>query len=162
VARKEPFDEGLLAYCPAEDFDASYRFRKHGLNVYAQAARVYHFEAQANRLKRFNVTRLAMTNVAYLVRRNSVRPVYDGARYIVMLLRRIVAEFIKETGLRRFSYPQFRGALSAVLPSVQILATPRAELVDRYIGMQARTLGWTEIPEALRAPHPIPVERLQK
>jgi glycosyltransferase involved in cell wall biosynthesis len=153
VALRERYDNGLLAYSPTEDLDASYRFRKHGLNVAAEAARLFHLEARANRLKRFKVSRLTMTNIAYLVRRNSVRPLRDIPAYYVMFLRRILAEFIKETAQGRFSYPVLRGILAAFVPSVRVMALHPDDLRERYIEMQAQMLGWSTIPEVLRKLH---------
>ncbi|MGL4237941.1 glycosyltransferase, partial [Tabrizicola sp.] len=75
VALAEPFDNDLLAYASAEDLDATYRFSRHGWNVAAADAKIYHHEAMAGRLKRQQSTMLSVLNIAFLLRKHSRYPV---------------------------------------------------------------------------------------
>ncbi len=146
VARKEPFDGSLLSYCPAEDLDASYRFSRHGINVLVETARIHHFEAAAGRIKRKQAITLGLMNLAAFVARNSAQIGRDVPSYYLRYVRRLVAEFLKDGLSRRFTFPQFRGALAAFLPTVAIFRHDRAGFHDWYIGQQKRVLGWPTLP----------------
>jgi glycosyltransferase involved in cell wall biosynthesis len=146
VARKEPFDDGLLSYCPAEDLDASYRFTRHGMNVLIETAKVHHFEAAVGRIKRKQAITLGLMNIAALVAKNSVSLARDIPAYYLRFVRRLLAEFLKDGLSRRLTFPQFRGAIAAFLPSVAIFRHGRAGFDDWYCDQQMRVLGWTTPP----------------
>lgn len=152
VARKEPFDAALLSYSPAEDLDASYRFSRHGMNVLIEAARVHHFEAAAGRIKRRQAITLGLMNVASFVARKSSRPGRDIPAYYLRYLRRLLAEFLKDGLSRRFTFPQFLGAISAFGPTVAIFRHGRAGFDDWYRTLQMRVLGWPQTPHPASAP----------
>ncbi|RCW80810.1 glycosyltransferase family 2 protein [Paracoccus lutimaris] len=136
VALREPFDEGLVGSCMAEDLDASYRIGRHGLLAIAPDAHIDHLEAAAARSKRRTSTALCLLNVAYFVRRNSDRQTRDLARYALWYLRMLAAEFPKDLAGRRWDLPQVRGALLAGRALPALLRVPRAELPARYQGFQ--------------------------
>ena len=136
VALREPFDEGLVGTCMAEDLDASYRFGRHGLVAIAPDANIHHLEAAAGRGKRRTSTALSLLNVAYFVRRNSDRQTRDLARYGLWYLRMLIAEFPKDLVGRRWNLPQVRGALLAGRALPALLRIPRADLPARYQGFQ--------------------------
>lgn len=140
VALREPFDEGLVGTCMAEDLDASYRFGRHGLLAIAPDAYIDHVEAAAGRDKRRVNTALAILNVAYFVRRNSDRPGRDLARYGLWYLRMLLAEFPKDIAGRRWDLPQVRGALLAGRRLPALMRVPRAELPDRYQSFQTELM----------------------
>ncbi|MFN4193240.1 MAG: glycosyltransferase [Tabrizicola sp.] len=142
VARKEPFDESLLSYSPAEDLDASYRFARHGLNVLIETARVHHFEAAAGRIKRRQAVTLGLMNLATFVAKHSSNRRRDIPSYYLRYVRRLLAEFLKDGLSLRITFPQFRGALAAFLPSVAIFRHQRAGFDDWYRSQQVRVLGW--------------------
>ena len=146
VARQEPFDQSLLSYSPAEDLDASYRFSRHGINVLVETARIHHFEAAAGRIKRKQAITLGLMNLAAFVARNSTRLGRDVPAYYLRYVRRLVAEFLKDGLSRRFTFPQFRGALAAFLPTVAIFRHDRAGFDDWYLRQQRRVLGWPALP----------------
>ena len=146
VARKEPFDQSLLSYSPAEDLDASYRFSRHGINVLIETARIHHFEAAAGRIKRKQAITLGLMNLAAFVARNSTRPGRDVPAYFLRYARRLVAEFLKDGLSRRFTFPQFRGALAAFLPTIAIFRHDRAGFDDWYLRQQRRVLCWPALP----------------
>jgi GT2 family glycosyltransferase len=150
VARKERFDDSLLSYAPAEDLDASYRFSRHGMNVLIETAQVHHYEAAAGRIKRKQAITLGLMNIASFVARNSARLARDVPSYYLRYARRLLAEFLKDGLSRRFTFPQFRGALAAFLPTVAIFRQGRDGFDDWYIGQQRRVLGWPAL-------HPAPV-----
>lgn len=146
VARREPFDEALLSYSPAEDLDASYRFSRHGRNVLIEDARVHHFVAASGRIHRHQAIKLGLMNVASFVARKSVRPARDISAYYLRYLRRLLAEFLKDGLSRRFSFPQFVGALSAFGPTIAIFRHGRDGFDDWYRAQQMRVLGWPQPP----------------
>lgn len=146
VARAEPFDASLLSYSPAEDLDASYRFSRHGMNVLFESARVHHFEAAASRIKRRQAITLGLMNLAAFVAQKSSRPARDVPAYYLRYLRRLVAEFLKDLLSRRFSFPQFLGAVSAFGPTVAIFRHGRTGFDDWYRAQQMRVLGQPQPP----------------
>lgn len=156
VARAEPFDEALLSYAPAADLDASYRFSRHGLNVLVETARVHHFQAASGRVKRRETITLGLMNIAAFVARNSARPARDITAYYLRFLRRLLAEFLKDGLSRRFTFPQFTGALSALPATVAIFRQDRDGFDDWYRLQQMRVLKWPANPTAA-APAPLPL-----
>ena len=144
VARREPFDAALLSYSPAEDLDASYRFSRHGMNVLIDAARVHHFEAASGRIKRRQAITLGLMNLAAFVAQKSATPARDIPAYYLRYLRRLLAEFLKDGLSRRFTFPQFLGALSAFGPTIAIFRHGRDGFADWYRTQQMRVLGWPQ------------------
>lgn len=140
VALLEPFDDGLLAYCPTEDLDASYRWGRHGVCLVAENARINHIEVAAGRIKRRKVTALSLMNSAYLTRRNSKRPVRDAARFYGFAVRRVVAETLKDLIIGRFTLPQGRGAAWALARSPGVWRQDDAELQAWYADLQRKIL----------------------
>ncbi|CUH38843.1 putative glycosyl hydrolase [Jannaschia seosinensis] len=140
VALKEPFEEALLAYCPAEDLDATYRFGRHGLLVIAPEGRIHHFEAAAGRIKRKRATALGLLNVAYFTRRHSDDLPRHRRAFYTLLSRRILAEFLKDTLSRRWAYPQFLGTLLAIRHAPQVFRVPDDRLRTWYMALQERIL----------------------
>lgn len=140
VALKEPFDAGLLAYCPTEDLDTSYRWGRHGVNLLALNARIAHVEVAAGRIKRQKVTALSVMNSAYFTRRNSDRPIRHAAVYYMFTVRRVIAELLKDLLMARFALPQTRGALRGLAHSPAIFRQDRAEIVDWYKARQKKIL----------------------
>ena len=136
IALREPFDEGLVGTCMAEDMDASYRFGRHGLLAIAPDAHIHHLEAAAGRGKRRLSTSLALLNVAYFVRRNSERQPRDLLRYGLWYLRMLAAEFPKDIAGWRWDLPQVRGALLAGRHLPALLRIPRADLPAWYQNFQ--------------------------
>ncbi len=161
VARKEPLDAALLSYCPAEAFDASYRFSRHGLNVLIETARVHHFEAAAGRIKRRQATELGLMNIAAFVAKNSARPARDITSYYLRFLRRLLAEFLKDGLSRRFTFPQVMGALAALPATIAIFRHGRDGFDDWYRLQQMRVLNWPVPPHA-PAPAPTPLHPTAK
>jgi glycosyltransferase involved in cell wall biosynthesis len=144
VARAEPFDAALLSYSPAEDLDASYRFSRHGMNVLIETARVHHFEAASGRIKRRQAITLGLMNLAAFVAQKSAAPARDIPAYYLRYLRRVVAEFLKDLLSKRFTFPQFLGALSAFGPTIAIFRHGRTDFDDWYRTQQMRVLGWPQ------------------
>ena len=154
VAQREPFDAALLSYSPAEDLDASYRFSRHGMNVLFESARVHHFEAASGRIKRRQAITLGLMNLAAFVAKKSARPSRDIPAYYLRYARRLLAEFLKDGLSRRFTFPQFLGALSAFGPTVAIFRHGRAGFDDWYRAQQMRVLGWPQpsMPSTFTSP----------
>ncbi len=140
VVLAEPFDEGLVGTCMAEDLDASYRFGRHGLLAMAPDAYIHHLEAAAGRGKRRFSTALSLLNVAYFVRRNSERQGRDLARYGLWYLRMLAAELPKDIAGWRWDLPQVRGALLAGRHLPALLRIPRDELPAWYQSFQTRLM----------------------
>ncbi|WP_347268006.1 glycosyltransferase [Paracoccus sp. (in: a-proteobacteria)] len=146
VALAEPFDEGLVGSCIAEDLDASYRFGRHGLLAIAADAPIHHLEAAAGRGKRRINTALALLNVAYFIRRNSSRQGRDLCRYGWWYLRMALAELPKDLAGRRWHLPQLRGALLAGRHLPALLRQPAAALPGWYPEFQLRLISGARRP----------------
>lgn len=141
VALAEPFDGDLLAYASAEDLDATYRFSRHGWNILAKDARIYHHEAVAGRLKRQQSVMLNILNIAFMLRKNTRYPVWHTVKLYVVILRRLLAEFLKDLLSRRWRFPQFLGAARAALMTIPLMRHDRATLGPFYDGIQRKVLG---------------------
>jgi glycosyltransferase involved in cell wall biosynthesis len=141
VALAEPFDNDLLAYASAEDLDATYRFSRHGWNVVATDGKIYHHEAMAGRLKRQQSTMLSVLNIAFLLRKHSRFPVLHTIQFYVMILRRLLAETLKDGLSRRWQYPQLRGVAASIPETIRILRHDRATLGQYYDTIQRKVLG---------------------
>lgn len=141
VALTEPFDSDLLAYASAEDLDATYRFSRHGWNVQALDAKLYHHEAMAARLKREQSTILSVLNVAFLLRKHTSFPVRQAMQFYVMMLRRLMAEFLKDLLSRRWTFRQFRCIGASIPDTLGILRHQRSSLGPYYDAIQRRVLG---------------------
>lgn len=131
-----PFDKDLGSYAAGEDLDASYHISRTGLLVQAHAAQLYHHTAASGRLSRGHAAELSAMNMAFLLRKHAgARPI-ALLRLYVWLLRRMLAELIKDSFSGRFSLPQFCAMLRATA-SAWLLWLPRqAELAERYANWQ--------------------------
>ena len=146
VALAEPFEPALLAYSPAEDFDACHRYATHGVLVRARDARAHHAKAAGGRLKHREVAHLTMANLGFYVRKNSVRPARDGARLGVYALRRMLAEGLKDAISLQPGFPRFRGALGGSLDAARLWRVPRDRLLPWYEARQRAILGLAAQP----------------
>jgi glycosyltransferase involved in cell wall biosynthesis len=140
VAQEEPFDEVLLAYCPAEDLDATYRYLRHGINVQSAKALVYHHEAASGRLKRRRVAELALLNISYFVRRRGKHPVVHRLLFHLLSLRLLFSCALRDTLSRRWDYPDTIGCAAATLKSFSVFRIARDELEETYTEMQREIL----------------------
>jgi hypothetical protein len=139
VALSEPFNNALLAYCPMEDADATYRFGRHGAVFVLKGARVHHFEAAASRIARKAVVSLQVSNMALFIHQNGS---HKQPEFWIYVARRLLGETIKDVGSRRWSLPQVRGVLSAIPRSAAIFRRHPAEVGAWYGGAQRKVLGW--------------------
>lgn len=140
AALAHPFEDGFQSYCPAEDLDFLYRITRHGHLVRALDARIYHHEVAATRIKRQTATLLSVTNVAYLVRKHSCHQTRHRFLFAVMLMRRFLAEIIKDLGSRRWGLEQARAILRAIPVSIAIFRSSRETLSDWYKSRQLEIL----------------------
>lgn len=113
TALEEPFDTTLRFYAAFEDLDVAYRAARHGALLRANTARLHHFEAAAGRIKRQKVITFQLLNMAVFIKRNAERPDEFRGRYRLMLLRRLLSEFLKDGLSRRWQFPQLKGVLTA-------------------------------------------------
>jgi hypothetical protein len=140
VAGEFRFDPDLLAYCPVEDGDATYRYSRRGLLVAEPEAFLHHFDAAAGRLKRRKVAELQVTNMALFLRKHSIAPSRDIPRYALRMVRRLVAAVLKDALTRDFSFPRSRGVAAGLAKSARILTHDRATVGPWYQGLQRRIL----------------------
>ncbi|MEL6886412.1 MAG: glycosyltransferase [Pseudomonadota bacterium] len=140
IAMIERSDENLLAYCPKEDLDSSYRFLRHGINVMARNAHLYHHEALSGRLKGRQVAELSALNMAYFIRAHSTKPLAHLAAYYFWSLRVLLAAVLLEAVGRRWTFPTARGTVIAIGKSVTVFRRPRAELSPWYETVQSLIL----------------------
>jgi glycosyltransferase involved in cell wall biosynthesis len=142
VALAEPFDPWLLSYAPCEDTDATYRFSRHGMLVYANDARLHHYEVAGARLNRHRVAALFLLNVAFFLRQHSDDLPRHRRRYFALARRRILAEALKDGAGRRFRFPQVRGTLFALRHAASVFDHPDAGLGEFYQDLQRKVLQW--------------------
>ncbi len=147
IIEKVRFEGTLESYCPAEDLDASYRASQAGLLLLSRRAKLDHIEAAAGRIRRRIATCLSATNVAFFVRRNATAKTSASAKYCIMLMRRVLAEFLKDLGSRRFTFPQFIGILQSIPIACRVLTIDENQLVDFYRDAQ-RGLLFPNSPKA--------------
>lgn len=140
AALAHPFEDGFQSYSPAEDLDFFYRLTRHGHLVRAINAKIYHHEVAATRIKRQTATLLSVTNIAYLVRKHSRHQARHQFLFAVMLLRRLLAETIKDLGSRRWGLLQARAILQAIPVSLEIFRSPHETLPDQYKSRQLEIL----------------------
>lgn len=140
VAERERFDDGLLAYCPTEDLDASYRFLRHGANVLASRALLYHHEAASSRLKRRKVAELSVLNTAYFIRAKSKLPYVHAAAFYVWVVRLFASSMVRDMAGRRWDLPDTSGTAKAFRKSFGVFGKPRADLKHWYLGVQQQIL----------------------
>ncbi|MFV0382588.1 glycosyltransferase family 2 protein [Paracoccus sp. (in: a-proteobacteria)] len=141
IARIEKFNSFLCAYCPGEDLDASYRYGRHGLCIFAPDARLNHYEAAGSRIARMQATSLGISNVALFVHTNSDSPIRHRASFAIYLGRRLIGEFLKDLLARRFSFPQARGVLLAIPRSYGIFRRSLPDAQQWYLEQQRVFLG---------------------
>lgn len=140
VAGREPFNSELLAYCPFEDLDASYRWGRHGLCLMQGDARVHHYEVASSRVTRLQATMLGITNMAFFMRSGDAAAPAHQARFVIYALRRAFGETIKDALTGRLRFPQARGALAAVPVGLRILSMPQDDLREWYRDRQRQIL----------------------
>lgn len=138
---KEPFEPAFLSYSPGEDFDISYRLSRTGAICIAKSARVYHHKVAASRIRREQELVLSICNVAYLLRRHSPNLSRDKKRWVILMVRRVLAEFLKDGLSRRWRFPQWRATFRAAALSQRILALPEsADIAEQYAHIQRNIL----------------------
>lgn len=118
---KEGFESDLVTYAAAEDLDASYRASRYGTLVECAGARMYHKTVDASRVNRYRSLHMASLNIACFVYKNSNNIIRDRIKYIILTLRRLFAELLKDTLSRRFTYPQFRGLVKGSIQGMMLL-----------------------------------------
>ena len=123
--RAEKFNPDLVRYCSAEDLDFSYRASRHGALVQCDDAFLCHWTVSAGRMSRYNATHMSVLNIAFFIWKNTNNLARDRSRYKVTSIRRIFAEFLKDLLSRRFSLPQFFGAIKGFKQGLVILRTDR-------------------------------------
>lgn len=140
IALKEPFNALLLGYSALEDLDAVYRWRRHGYTIQSRKAGVYHYTATASRLSRKKSTQLCQTNIALFVRMNSKDLRHDGLFLSIRLLRRCLAELLKDALTQRFSFPGLRGVIAAAPVMFRVMTMPNDALPGWYERYQSDLL----------------------
>lgn len=137
---REPFEPAFRSYSPGEDFDISYRLSRIGAICIARLAQIYHHEVAASRIRREQELVLSICNVAYLIRRHSPDLVRDRRRWAILMTRRLLAEFLKDSLSRRWRFPQLRAAWKAAALGREVLSLPDDGLADRYVAIQEKIL----------------------
>ncbi|NGM33531.1 glycosyltransferase [Methylobacterium sp. DB0501] len=140
IARREMFDPSLRYYAALEDADFCHRVARHGALVVAPRARLHHFQISSGRLPRQTVIALQLLNLAFFLRRHSTMLPAKRAQYRRMLLRRLVAETMKDLLSRRFTLPQVAGVLRAMAMHRTIFDAPADEIAARYPEIQRRII----------------------
>lgn len=140
IARAEPFNPFLLAYCPCEDLDASYRYGRHGVCAYAPNAHLKHYEVEGSRITRMQATSLSISNIALFVHTNSDSPVRHRASFVIFVARKLLGETLKDLLARRFNFPQARGVVAAIPRSHGIFKRPLPEAQNWYLEQQREFL----------------------
>ncbi len=140
LALKEQFNPHLLAYCPCEDLEVSYRWGRYGTNIVSLQSRVYHYEVASSRVTRKQAILLGILNSAFFTQLNTDdRPRHKTAFYILSI-RRLFGEFLKDALTGRFTFPQARGVFEGIVKSREIFAKAGKDLTDWYPSLQRDVL----------------------
>lgn len=140
IARAEQFNPFLLAYCPCEDLDASYRYGRYGLCAYAPNAFLKHYEVESSRITRMQATCLGISNVALFVHSNSDSPWRHRALFALFFVRRLIGETLKDMLARRLDFPQARGVVAAIPHVYGIFKRPLSDAQNWYLEKQREFL----------------------
>lgn len=146
IAEELLFEKALQSYSPAEDLDFTYRISRSGYLVCAHNAKLYHHEIATSRVKRRAAILLSVTNVAYFVRTNATHPFKSKFTFAIMLMRRLLAEFIKDVGSRRWGFEQFRAVIDAIPVSAGIFTRDINDLPEWYREKQLQILSMNKPP----------------
>jgi GT2 family glycosyltransferase len=140
IAEVEKFDTALRYYAAFEDLDIGYRIARHGAILRAGGARLHHFEAAAGRIKRQKVIVFQLLNMVVFLKRHAKNPdAFQGA-YRIMLMRRLLSEFLKDGLSRRWDFPQLAGVLVAMRHWREVWSRPANEIDSWYPDFQKRIL----------------------
>lgn len=137
---KERFEEKLRSYAAAEDSDFSYRASRHGTLLESRRAGLYHHTNASGRISRRAATHLTLLNLAFFLRANAADLGRARRAIRVYLLRRAIAEVIKDTFSKRFAFPQLRGVLDSVRPVRRIMNGPEDAFDEVYSRSQEAAL----------------------
>lgn len=137
---KEMFEPFLRYYTAGEDLDASYRVSRHGCLLMALDAQLHHFQSAGGRLSRFKISVLSALNQALCIRRNAPNLSQVKGLYYRLMMRRVVAELLKDLLSRRWSLPQARGILVANRYSHKLFSLSESELGEWYVQFQREFL----------------------
>jgi len=140
VALTEPFENHLLGYAPAEDLDCSYRWGRHGAMFCQRRACLYHHQVATARIKRKQVVTLTLLNILFFVRRSSSRQLVHGAAWTWMMMRRFVADLLRDLIRGRITLPHVRGVLHAAWLAPLMFLQERSAIGDWYEDVQAAIL----------------------
>lgn len=140
MGQVEQYDTTLRYYAAFEDLDLAYRLARHGAILKANRAKLHHFEAAAGRVKRTKVITFQLLNMAVFLKRHADSPEKFKRRYIVMLWRRLLAEFLKDGLSRRWGFPQVAGVITAMQNWKEIWRRNPSELDTWYPQFQKRIL----------------------
>jgi glycosyltransferase involved in cell wall biosynthesis len=135
LVRKNLFDEDLVKYSAGEDLDLSYRMSQEGHLIECGEAPVFHKTVAAGRLSRYKSTSMYSFNLALFIRKNSNNLNRDRKRYVILSLRRILAEFLKDLLSLRLSFPQLRGVIVGNYYGIMLLFKKKLDrqLVVNYL-----------------------------
>lgn len=140
LSEKEKFDTALRYYAAFEDLDLAYRLARHGALLRAGSARYHHFEAASGRIKREKIVTFQLLNMAVFLKRHAKDPDVFLGKYRIMLLRRLLSEFLKDGLSQRWRFPQVAGALNAMKHWREIWSRDAAEIDSWYPEFQKRIL----------------------
>lgn len=150
VLQDTRFDPLLLYYCPGEDLELSYRLSRGHCLVTSPQARVHHFNSSGARLKRYQVALLESLNQAVFLRQHAPDQRQARQRYRVKMLRRILAELIKDLGQGRFGLPKTRARVRALILSARVFRASLPDLAAFYPGLQERIVRGHTADRSLR------------
>ena len=140
IIKKVRFDSLLQAYAAAEDLDASYRASLEGSLLMAHKAKLKHCTVAGGRINRFICALFLVTNNAIFLRKHSSDLQRDKSKYHVWIVRRCIAEFLKDVLSLRWPLPQFRGSVYGAMVSRRVFKMNVSELVDWYPSFQQQVL----------------------
>lgn len=140
LSEKEKFDTALRYYAAFEDLDLAYRLARHGTLIHARAARFHHFEAASGRIKREKVITFQLLNMVVFLKRHAKDPNAFLKSYRIMLMRRLLAEFLKDMLSQRWSFPQVAGVLNGMRHWREVWSRNEKEIDTWYPDLQKRIL----------------------
>lgn len=140
--RKVKFNENLTRYSLFEDTDTSLMISSLGLLVGALNTQIYHHKYPGNRGNGRTLGFIQLFNRAYILTRNSPKPV-TGFLWLQLQLFSLykIAQYLI-TSVRVFQRERFIGALKAYVKMQKLIRLPKEKLDEYYSAtLQAVTKG---------------------
>lgn len=135
---KELFDDSLLRYAYLEDCDFGYRAGRIGPIVLIPHAKICHLEVGVTTARRKFKNTLAVTNAAYLLKKNAQKPVHSIVVLILHAIRRLFLDLLKDISNFDYKLNGVRGTLRGIYYAYKIAFLHEERLAQEYYKLQEK------------------------